>query len=320
MRRLADPAMHHLNERIGSRAVLQPLTALECRQYIEHRLRLCHGSSDRIFDRRALDLIVQESAGIPRRINALCHNSLLLAYSARARMVTLAMAREAAADYGHLDKRLKPGNILASLPARFSQGIRSLSPVVGVGLLGIAGFVAGQIVMGPTLHPHIGLWGGHPAISSETAPSMRVVSIDPKLPAETPSARAEGEAGPGSAEIESPGLKSSGGEMPNRESETTVVKSGASEAASSSSKDSNTATSEPAAGSDAGRRFVVVAPGDTLALIAIRNLGSIAGLSRLIQLNPNIIDAARVYPGEKVYLPSSPDSSSGDDADDANVE
>ncbi len=98
-RRLAAAPMRQLNERIGARAVLVALTQLECREYIEHRLRLCGGSSDRLFARRALDHIVRHSAGVPRRINAFCHNALLLAYSGGAKQVGLPMARAAVADY-----------------------------------------------------------------------------------------------------------------------------------------------------------------------------------------------------------------------------
>lgn len=60
-RRLAAPEMRHFNERIGARAVLVPLTRLEATEYIEHRLKLCGGSSDAIFARRALDYLVRQS-------------------------------------------------------------------------------------------------------------------------------------------------------------------------------------------------------------------------------------------------------------------
>jgi hypothetical protein len=322
-RRLADPALHHLKERIGARSVLLPLTALECRQYIEHRLHLCGASSDKLFARRTLDYIVHESAGIPRRVNALCHNSLLLAYSAGARAVTLAMAREAAADYGHLSEKTRQDRGVALIPARFARGLHSLSPVVGVGLLGIAGFVSGQLVMSHDLLHHLGFRAA-PASSSVAAASVPMASVDPKIVVSSPAMHVAAEPIP--PEVESAALNSPPPGTPDLGSESSVVKSEVSAPPATSSspttRDSTSAASAPPAAVRPGgaRRFVIVAPGESLALIAIRHLGSKAGVRRMMQLNPDISDASRVYPGEKVYLPSSAASFSIQDADDTDVE
>src|SRR5262249_32597467 len=128
-RHLADPAMRSFNERIGARAVLLPLTALECRQYIEHRLRRSGTTSDRIFARRALTRIVRHGAGVPRRITALCHNSLLLAYSGGVKRVTPAMARAAAAEDTELGEARKHDKGLGWLLPPASRGSRLMSPV-----------------------------------------------------------------------------------------------------------------------------------------------------------------------------------------------
>ncbi len=64
---------------------------------------------------------------------------------------------------------------------------------------------------------------------------------------------------------------------------------------------------------------MIVAPGDTLGGIAMRHLGTTAGVHRLMRLNPQIKDAARIYPGEFVYLPRSSDASSKP-IDDSDVE
>ncbi len=73
-------------------------------------------------------------------------------------------------------------------------------------------------------------------------------------------------------------------------------------------------------GASPRRPFVVVARGDTLGAIALHHLGSFWGVRSLMRLNPHITDAARVYPGEIVYLPSSSVVSSPGNADEPDVE
>jgi hypothetical protein len=96
------PHLRQFNERIGARTLLIPLDATETVEYIDYRLRARNGSAVKIFNRKALKYIVAQSAGIPRRVNVLCHNSMLLAYGAGAKQVSLKMAREAVADYQDL--------------------------------------------------------------------------------------------------------------------------------------------------------------------------------------------------------------------------
>jgi type II secretory pathway predicted ATPase ExeA len=81
LKRLEAPMLRQLNERIGTRVLLRSMQAKEVLQYIEHRIRARNGSVNRVFARRALDLVVEHSHGIPRRVNVLCHNAMLSAYS-----------------------------------------------------------------------------------------------------------------------------------------------------------------------------------------------------------------------------------------------
>jgi type II secretory pathway predicted ATPase ExeA len=102
LRRLMAPNLRQFNERIGARTLLVPLDLNETLEYIDYRLRSKGGTAARIFNHKALKYIVAASAGIPRRVNVLCHNAMLLAYAAGARQVTLKMAKEAVADYQDL--------------------------------------------------------------------------------------------------------------------------------------------------------------------------------------------------------------------------
>jgi len=102
LRRLMAPTLRQFNERIGARTLLAPLDANETQEYIDYRLRSRGGAAARIFDRKALQYIIAASAGIPRRVNVLCHNAMLLAYAAGAKHVSLKMAKEAVAEYQDL--------------------------------------------------------------------------------------------------------------------------------------------------------------------------------------------------------------------------
>jgi general secretion pathway protein A len=102
LRRLMVPHLRQFNERIGARTLLMRLDPSETVEYIDYRLRARNGSAAKIFHRKALKYIVSRSGGVPRRINVLCHNSMLLAYAAGAKQVSYKMAREAVADYEDL--------------------------------------------------------------------------------------------------------------------------------------------------------------------------------------------------------------------------
>jgi general secretion pathway protein A len=102
LRRLMAPSLRQFNERIGARTLLVPLDASETLEYIDYRLRAKGGTAPKIFKPKALKYIVAASAGVPRRVNVLCHNAMLLAYAEGAQQVTLKMAKAAVAEYQDL--------------------------------------------------------------------------------------------------------------------------------------------------------------------------------------------------------------------------
>ena len=80
MRVLASPALRQLNERITVRYHLKALDRRATQSYIEHRLALAGNRGSVRFSRSALNTIFSYSRGNPRRINAVCDRSLLIAY------------------------------------------------------------------------------------------------------------------------------------------------------------------------------------------------------------------------------------------------
>jgi hypothetical protein len=143
LRRLTNPSLRQLEQRIGAKAVLNPLQRAECHGYIEQRLRAANGSSDRIFKPRALSYLVRHSSGIPRRINVLCHNAMLLAYSGGARVVDKRMVEAAVTEYDSLFSALR------SQPAGVSEAWVGRS--LGRALEAIA---LKMLVLARMLNPH----------------------------------------------------------------------------------------------------------------------------------------------------------------------
>jgi type II secretory pathway predicted ATPase ExeA/LysM repeat protein len=92
--RLVSPGLRQLNERIGARAILNALQPDDGRRYIDYLLASKGGSRNSIFEPKAIDHLIQHSGGIPRRINILCHNALVNAYSNGSKRVTLDIARK----------------------------------------------------------------------------------------------------------------------------------------------------------------------------------------------------------------------------------
>ena len=100
-RRLMRPELRQLSDRIGARAVLNPLSRDEALDYVEYRMNMCGGSTARVFGRGALAHCLNHSGGIPRRINTICHNAMLIASAAGQAQVDLRSARAAVAEYNN---------------------------------------------------------------------------------------------------------------------------------------------------------------------------------------------------------------------------
>ncbi|MBN1515744.1 AAA family ATPase [Candidatus Sumerlaeota bacterium] len=87
LNRMALPGYRALFSRMFVRTHLRPLHEKETEQYIKFRLLMAGAQSD-LFDTDALDAAHNVTNGIPREINRLCHNALVLAAQAGQRYVT----------------------------------------------------------------------------------------------------------------------------------------------------------------------------------------------------------------------------------------
>jgi type II secretory pathway predicted ATPase ExeA len=124
-RRLAGPQLRQLNQRIGARALLPVLPGKEIYDYVEYRLRSRGGEIERLFTHGAMRELTRASGGVPRRINVLCHNALLLAYAEGEQSASAQNVRDAAHDYDHLLASKTSSRV--KMAASVSEAIRSAS-------------------------------------------------------------------------------------------------------------------------------------------------------------------------------------------------
>lgn len=70
----------HLEERVGAKCHLGPLSLEETMAYVQHRLLACGGSAV-AFDAAALERVHELGRGTPRRINRLCDLAMLIGFA-----------------------------------------------------------------------------------------------------------------------------------------------------------------------------------------------------------------------------------------------
>jgi general secretion pathway protein A len=96
--RLANPQLAQLHQRISILTTLIPFDLEDTRNYIEHRLKVAGYQGPPLFTPVALRLIWERSGGVPREINTLCFNALLLAIAVEQKQVDSEILREVVAD------------------------------------------------------------------------------------------------------------------------------------------------------------------------------------------------------------------------------
>lgn len=98
-RRLNDPELAHLKQRIGVRCTLPALSLRESAIYVARRITLAGGTPDNVFTRDGVLAIHDRSRGIPRTINVICHNALLTGFAVDRRPVDAELVLEVCRDF-----------------------------------------------------------------------------------------------------------------------------------------------------------------------------------------------------------------------------
>ena len=95
---LGQPQLRGFAQRVNLRRWLQPLTEKETYGYIEHRMAVANLRDQELFSPTAQQLIWQYSKGVPRRINNLCDNALLIGYGLNKKRIEVVVVEEAIRD------------------------------------------------------------------------------------------------------------------------------------------------------------------------------------------------------------------------------
>jgi type II secretory pathway predicted ATPase ExeA/phage tail protein X len=104
--RLAQPNLRQLKQRIAVRCRLEPLARHELPDYIAARLAVAGGRPD-LFAPATLDPIWEFAHGIPRLVNAVCDNALLVGYALGRQTIDAAVIGEVVADLTKIDAPLE---------------------------------------------------------------------------------------------------------------------------------------------------------------------------------------------------------------------
>lgn len=185
--RLMRPEMISLNQRIGARVLLAPLTPTEVREYIDCRLRAKGGAARGIFAPAALSYLVAHSSGIPRRVNVLGHNSMLQGYAAGSKRVRLALVKNVVNEYEGLLHAKGARGAKDRPAATMSPRVRLMRAAWAVTALALVAASAllvwsqGWTALDP---PSISIrWTGHPDRSGtlKTGPGIPLRPVVPTL-------------------------------------------------------------------------------------------------------------------------------------------
>jgi general secretion pathway protein A len=115
--KLNHPELGRLRQRVSLQQTLAPLTSDEVGRYIDFRLRQAGYQGKELFDSRAVQRIVLYSGGIPRLINIICDNALLIALGVSKKRVSADIIDEVAEDL-HIKARPVSAPITSGLTGR----------------------------------------------------------------------------------------------------------------------------------------------------------------------------------------------------------
>jgi general secretion pathway protein A len=127
---LMKPEMLQLTQRIAVTNFLDPLNAAEVEQYIRHRLGVAGYLGKPLFTPESLQLVAEESQGIPRNINNICFGALSMAFAMRKKKIDLEIVEDVTADQNlrSMSQRVPPSSCQMSLSERRSIAVAPTEP------------------------------------------------------------------------------------------------------------------------------------------------------------------------------------------------
>jgi general secretion pathway protein A len=151
--KLSNPILRQLRQRIGINCRLLPLSHDEITEYIQYRLQAGGCPDLKLFSREAEDQIYHFSRGIPRLVNVICDNALVIGYALGKKRIGADVVIEAAADLLSVDPAAeepveRPSAVVAAPAPLVHNRWTGRLGVLGVVIVAV---IAGLLSMGRTM-------------------------------------------------------------------------------------------------------------------------------------------------------------------------
>ena len=124
--------LHQFTQRINLRRYISPLNKIETYAYVQHRLNISRYQGPLLFSKKSIELIWDYSQGVPRKINILCDNALLIAYAINKKFIEADIVERAISD---LDPYFLTKNGKNKMSIYNNQLVKVASVVVAVCLI-----------------------------------------------------------------------------------------------------------------------------------------------------------------------------------------
>jgi general secretion pathway protein A len=322
--KLADPALRQVAQRIAVRYRLEPLDDSEVEPYIDYRLRVVGRARRDLFTDKAIRALVPYVNGIPRLINMVCDNALVLAYATERTRVSHEMIEDVVADL-RLRRRGEPVARPAGEPeVERAPRLRAVTaagagPGCGGRRWAIAGFAVGIVLA------LAGVFAGSPAL--RLGLTERVVAMANRTDG-TPSGAGSLPAMPGDSSTPAataPAVRAEPApERPSLPPPSPVAPTGTPNGASGEARPAPAAEPDPAASASASvtepaaptrvapkmtnklaGRTLTVPTGGTISQLVFDHYGrfSTLALDLVHELNPDLDDVDVVASGQSLWLP-----------------
>jgi general secretion pathway protein A len=144
--KLSNPVLRQLRQRIGINCRLLPLSRDEITEYIQYRLQAAGCPDLKLFSREAEEQIYHFSRGIPRLVNVVCDNALVIGYALGKKRVGADIITEAAADLLSIEPSVEEAP--SRPPVHVAPAPTPKPPVRWRARLGVMGLVMVALLVG----------------------------------------------------------------------------------------------------------------------------------------------------------------------------
>jgi len=149
--KLSNPNLRQLRQRIAVSCRLLPLSRDEISEYIQYRLHAVGCNDLKLFTREAEDQIYHFSRGIPRLINVVCDNALVIGYALGKKRIGGDVIEEAAADLMPVQEPTEPEPVREAPPVSVPLAAATARPRFGLIAVVLVAIVIGLLSVGRTM-------------------------------------------------------------------------------------------------------------------------------------------------------------------------